>query len=124
MEGQQRAHFVLRLGTAFAFLYPPVMAVFDPVSWFAYFPQFIQSLPLDHTLLLHGFGFIEVIIALWILSGKNIRLPAIVASLMLLAIVVFNVSQLDVVFRDIAIAAMTLALALWPQVNAPTVQLP
>ena len=115
MIGAQKAHLTLRIGTAFAFLYPPIAALSDPTSWVGYFPQFLQTLPIDSLVLLQGFGIIEVVIALWILSGKNIRIPAAIATLILIAIVGFNTSSFDVVFRDVAIACMTLALAFWPE---------
>ena len=103
---------LLRLGVAFAFLYPPIAALSDPMSWIGYFPPFILDLPLDPLVILHGFGVIEVIIALWILSGWKIFLPSLAATVMLLAIVVWNLNQFDVLFRDLSLAAMSLALAL------------
>jgi uncharacterized membrane protein YphA (DoxX/SURF4 family) len=118
MNEARKAHVILRIGTAFAFLYPPVMALQDPVSWFSYFPSFVRNLPIENGVLLHTFGLIEVIIALWILFGKNIRIPSAIATVMLVVIVFFNLPQLDVVFRDLSIAAMTLALALWPKSEA------
>lgn len=113
-SGEQAAHWALRIGLAFAFLYPPVMAVGDPISWAGYFPPFARDLPIDIEVLLHAFGIIEAAIALWILSGWKIRVPAILAALMLAGIVLFNWNQLDVLFRDLSIAMMALALALWP----------
>ena len=103
---------LLRLGVALAFLYPPISALMDPYAWIGYFPSFITALPIDSTLLLHGFGLVEVVIGLWILSGRNIFIPSALATLMLIAIVVFNLSQFQVLFRDVSIAAMSLALAL------------
>jgi uncharacterized membrane protein YphA (DoxX/SURF4 family) len=121
MSGSSRFAFLsLRVGTAFAFLYPPIKAITDPISWIGYFPSFIQRLPIPSMVLLHGFGLVEVVIAVWILSGWKIRIPAAVATLMLLAIVVFNASQMDVVFRDLSIACMTLALALMPSFPKPS----
>ena len=117
MRRERLAHVSLRIGAAFAFLYPPIAAVFDPVSWLGYFPHFIRALPIDSLVLLHGFGIIEVILALWILSGWRIRIPALVMTAMLLAIVAFNLAQIDIVFRDLSIAAVTLSLALWPKVR-------
>ena len=102
----------MRIGAAFAFLYPPYAALIDPVSWFGYFPQFIQALPVNHLVLLHGFGLLEAIIAVWLLSGKKIMIPAALATIILLAIVAFNLPSFDVVFRDLSIAALTLALAI------------
>lgn len=122
MTDERRAHIALRVGVAFAFLYPPVAAVFDPVSWFAYFPRFLRALPIDSLVLLHGFGAIEIALALWVLSGKNIRPPAILMTLMLIAIVAFNWTLADVVFRDLSIATTTLALAFWPNARSATAQ--
>lgn len=120
MTHERRAHLALRVGVAFAFLYPPVAAVFDPVSWLAYFPRFLRAAPIDPLVLLHGFGAVEIALALWVLSGKHIRPPAILMTFMLLAIVAFNWRLADVVFRDLSIAAMTLALAFWPNTGSVT----
>ncbi|MSR70473.1 hypothetical protein EXS62_00290 [Candidatus Kaiserbacteria bacterium] len=119
------AYLFLRVGVAFAFLYPPLSAIFgDPYTWLGYFPQSVRGLALslsngfvDDLLLLHAFGVVEILIALWILSGYKIFLPALGATVLLLAIVVFNFSQMDVVFRDLSIAAAALSLALinWPR---------
>jgi hypothetical protein len=106
------AYLLLRVGVAFAFLYPPLSAIFgDPYTWFGYFPAFLTGYVPD-LVLLHAFGAVEAVIALWILSGYKIFVPSLLATLMLAGIVVFNVSQFDVVFRDLSIACMALALAL------------
>lgn len=104
-------HLLLRLAIAFSFLYPPVAAFITPDSWIGYFPPFMQGI-LPDTILLHGFGLIEIIIGLWILSGKNIFIPSLIASVMLIAITAFNLGAFDVVFRDISLALAALALAL------------
>lgn len=102
---------LLRVGVAFAFLYPPFDALSNPDSWIGYFPKFLHGIASD-AVLLHGFGILEVIIALWILSGKKIFWPSLVAGLMLITIVFFNLNNFDVLFRDLAIAAMAFSLAL------------
>lgn len=104
------AQLILRVGLAFAFLYPPVAAYFDPYAWIGYFPDFLRDMIGNDTLLLHAFGAIEVIVALWVLSGVRIFLPSLLAALMLLGIIVFDFSQMDVIFRDVSIMAMALAL--------------
>ena len=119
MKSEQRVHVMLRIGVAFAFLYPALRAIFDPVSWLAYFPTVIRDLPIDSLVLLHGFGAIEVAIALWLLSGWKILTPALLAALMLVGIVAFNTADMDVVFRDLSIAMMAFALILWPKAQAP-----
>ncbi len=106
------AYLLLRVGAALAFLYPPIAALTgDPYSWFGYFPVFLQGYVPD-LVLLHAFGVVEVIIGLWILSGYKIFVPAMLATLMLVGIVVFNLPQFEVLFRDLSIACMTFALAL------------
>jgi uncharacterized membrane protein YphA (DoxX/SURF4 family) len=104
-------NYLMRLGVAWAFLYPPLRAIYDPFSWLAYFPPFLRELSIPPEILLHGFGIIEIITAVWILTGKKILVPATLATVMLLAIVIFNHSDMDVLFRDLSIAAMSAALA-------------
>jgi uncharacterized membrane protein YphA (DoxX/SURF4 family) len=106
------AYLLLRVGAAFAFLYPPISALLgDPYTWFGYFPPFLTGYVSD-MLLLHLFGVVEVVIGLWILSGYKIFVPSMVATGMLVAIVLFNLSQFDVLFRDLSIACLTCSLAL------------
>ena len=105
------AEYILRGGLAFAFLYPPYSAIMEPESWIGFFPQFLRDIAGNETILLHGFGIIEVIIALWILFGRNIFIPSVIAAIMLLSIVLFNWGAMEILFRDLSIFAMALALA-------------
>jgi len=106
----KNASFLLRIGIAFAFLYPPISAIFDPFSWVGYFPTLVHNLPIDSFIILHMFGIMEVIIVIWILIGKRILIPSVLGITFLLGIIVFNFSQLNILFRDIAIIFMILAL--------------
>jgi hypothetical protein len=63
--------------------------------------------------LLSVWGVVEIIIALWILSGKHIFIPSLIAGLLLCSIVVFNIPLLDIVFRDVALALVAFTLAWW-----------
>lgn len=105
------AQWLLRVGVAFAFLYPPLDALANPDSWLGYFPQFLLASGIPSQVLLHGFGVIEVVIAIWILSGWHIEWPAAAAVVMLAAIVAFNAAQFEILFRDLAIALAAAALA-------------
>lgn len=98
------------MAVAFAFLYPPIDAFFHPDSWVGFFPMFMR----DHVpggALLPMWGIVEILIALWILSGKKIFIPACAAALSLVLIVVFNFSLIDILFRDFAIALVAASLA-------------
>lgn len=114
---------LLRVGLAFAFLYPAVNAFFDPTTWLGYFPQFVTRafdviaipLKLSDVVLLHSFGILEIALALCVLFGKRVRLPAFIMAGILFAIVLLNLdaSNFSVLFRDISIACAALALALF-----------
>lgn len=114
--GARFTYFILRAGAAFAFLYPAVNAWFEPFTWLGYVPPFAlslaHSLGLSDMVFLHAFGAVEIIIALWVLSGKKIFWPAALATIMLLAIVAVNLQDFEVLFRDLSIAALTLGLAM------------
>jgi hypothetical protein len=111
MDRGYLADLTLRIGAAFAFLFPAINALYDPYSWLGYFPKFMQGVVPD-IVLLHTFGAIEVLIALWILSGKYIFWPSCVATLMLIAIVLFDSANFQILFRDLSIAAITFSLAI------------
>jgi len=117
MTPRSRSVFlILRIGLAFALLYPAINAVFNPLAWIGYFPPFMRGIIPD-TLLLNAFGALEALLALWILSGWRIFYPSAAAFVLLVAIVITNPPQFQVVFRDLSIAAIALALAV---ANVPT----
>lgn len=109
MRRENIANLLLRLGVAFAFLYPAIAEIYTPDSWIGYFPHMVRGFVPD-LVLLHSFGAVEAIIALWILSNKKIFLPSLAATAILLAIVYFDFNQLEVVFRDVAIAGASASL--------------
>lgn len=111
MDYHRLSQFILRLGVAFAFLYPPINAITNPFDWIGYFPPFMHGI-LSDMLMLHLFGIIEVIIAVWILIGRDIFWPSLAAFFLLVAIVLFNMNNFVVIFRDLSIAAAALALAI------------
>ena len=113
MSKRSLIFLIVRLGVAFAFIYPPVSAWFTPLSWVGYLPEFVHVLSIDEFVLLHIIGFVEIIVGLWILTGRHIFVPSVAASIFLITLVLFNINQLEVLFRDISILAMTLALAVW-----------
>jgi len=96
---------------AFSFLFPAINAFFDPYSWIGYFPAFMRGFVPD-LVLLHSFGVIEIVIALWILSGWKIFWPSLAALLVLLTIVFFDFGDFQVIFRDVSIASIALALVI------------
>lgn len=102
---------MLRAGLAFSFLYPPIAAYFDPMSWVGYLPYFMRGVVPDE-ILLHGFGVIEIVLALWLLSGVRAHIPALIMAVILIAIVILNPGNFPVLFRDLSIVAMAIAVFL------------
>lgn len=105
----EKAILLLKIGIAFAFIYPALSAFIDPSAWIGYVPAWIdQFIPREIFLLI--FSPIEIVVALGVLFWDN-ALPSIIAGTMLVSIVVLNISELSVVFRDLSIAIMAFALA-------------
>lgn len=112
---------LMRLAVAFAFIYPAVSAWLDPYSWIGYFPGFLLSIVGDQSgLLLHGWGAIEILLALWVLFGVRVYIPSVLMALALFAVVLVNPGQFPILFRDIpiALAALSLALVNWQKTRA------
>lgn len=119
LKRARATYLLMRFGAAFALLYPALNAFFEPYTWLGYFPAFARGFISD-LVLLYAFGVVEIVLALWILSGIKIFWPASMATALLVAIVVFNPHEFPIVFRDLSIASLTLSLALMQAQNART----
>lgn len=109
IQHSQAVTILLRISIASVFLYAAVGATLQPDNWIGYIPLAVNALiPAKQALL--GFSLFQVVLCLWILSGWKAVYAGAVASLTLIAIIVANLSGLDVVFRDIAIFFAALAL--------------
>lgn len=103
---------LLRSALAFSFLYPAVHALSDPYAWVGYIPGFVlAAFPLGEEVVLHAWGVLEAVLALWVLFGRNVFAPALVMGTVLLAVVALNLGQFTILFRDLPIAASAFALA-------------
>lgn len=102
---------LLRIGLAFVFLYPAIDSFLVPQAWIGYFPAFMHGIVPD-MVLLSAWAIVEIIIALWVLWGKYLFIPTALATIMLVLIVVFNISLLEIVFRDLGLATIALTLAI------------
>ena len=102
---------LLRLGVAFAFIYPAVAGFITPDDWVGFLPPFMLKI-IPGEILLPAFEIFEIVLGLLILFMKRPFIPAILAALVLLAIVVLNYKTMDIIFRDISILLMAVALAI------------
>ncbi|KKU67862.1 MAG: hypothetical protein UX89_C0012G0023 [Parcubacteria group bacterium GW2011_GWA2_47_16] len=111
MDRGQLASPVLRVGVAFAFIYAAIDGFVDPDSWVGWFPKSARDIVPAETLL-RLWGIFQIILSLWIVSGKKIFWPSLVASLSLAGLILTNLGAMDIIFRDVTILAATIALTI------------
>jgi hypothetical protein len=105
---------LLRVGIAFSFLYAAIQSFRDPVSWIGFFPVWLQDFTgmfMEIETLLAMFSVVEIIVAIWILSGWRGLYSGFLGASMVAGIVVTNFAALDILFRDIPIVFSCLAYA-------------
>lgn len=101
--------FLLRAGLCVVFLYAGISALFNPENWIGFVPQLVSVfIPRDIFLVIHGIT--DLVIGIWLISNFKPFWAGLVASLSLIAIILFNFVQLEIIFRDIAILFAALAL--------------
>ena len=103
------AKIILRVGLAFALIYASIGGILEPTAWVEYFPTFALGFVPDETLLLI-WGLFQVILAVWILSGRKIFIPSALASFSLAGLIIFNLDATDVIFRDVTVLSVSIAL--------------
>ena len=109
MKYERLISFLLRAGIAIAFLYAAISSFLDPFAWIGFMPAWIERV-VPRAALLSLFSAYEIILALWLLSGKQAYRAAALSSATLFAIIIFNVASLDILFRDVPILFAALAL--------------
>lgn len=106
---KRNAVLLLKAGVGFALLYPAFSAFANPELWIGYVPQWIEVI-LPRDIFLPMFSVVEIVVALAVLF-TNMMFPALTATTIWIFVVAFNSAEFFVVFRDIPIAFMALALA-------------
>src|SRR3989344_6435365 len=91
--------FFLRLGIAAVFLYAAIASFLTPNNWIGFLPGWLKNI-ISGTALLVIFSAYEIILSLWILSGKKTFYAGILASITLFLIIITNITHLDILFRD------------------------
>ncbi len=109
LSNDQLVWWSLRLGLAFVFIYAGVGSLIHPYEWIVYLPAFLTRHFAALTLI-KLFAVFELLLAAWLLSGKLMKYCGIVCGATLVLIVLFNLSQLIITFRDVGLAFMSLAL--------------
>ena len=100
----------LRIGIAFAFFYASISIFLNPSAWIGFVPKFVEIL-IPSQIFLYGHASLDMILGLWLLTGKKIFYASILTALNLFLIIILNLGALDVVFRDVSIFFSAIALA-------------
>jgi DoxX-like protein len=108
--GTKQTVWLLRIGLAFVFLYAAVASLMQPQEWVGYLPTFLTAM-MAGTTLIKIFAAYELVLTVWLLSGKYGRYAALLCAVTLAGIVVTNLSQLVITFRDVGLMFAALALA-------------
>ncbi len=103
--------FILRVALAFALIYSAILGFFHPFEWINYFPSFLRSIFPD-AVILNLFGLSELVLGAWLVWGKKIFIPSVLASFYLLASIIFNLDQFNNLFEDVSVLGIALALAI------------
>ena len=108
--------FLFRASITSAYLYAGLGSLLDPNSWIGFLPGFMQNSGFGLTALTI-FSIIEIILSIWIISGKKAYLSATTSSLIMFFIIIFNLELLDIVFRDIPILFASIGLMIMHKNN-------
>lgn len=109
IQKQQLAPLLLRIGLTVVFMYAAIGSLMHPDQWVGYLPSFLGNMK-DATSILKAFAVYEIVLALWILSGKFVKYAALLAAASFLGIVLAQPGDLIITFRDIGLFFMALAM--------------
>jgi len=100
---------LLRAGLAVVFLYAAQASLLHPLEWAGYLPH-VLARQADAVTLVKGMAVYEIVLAFWLLSGRYVRIAAALAALTMAGILVANIGQLIITFRDFGLLCTALAL--------------
>ena len=100
---------ILRWGLAFVFFYAAIASLLDPSEWVSFLPGFLATASYAH-LLLTVFSAYQLVLAGFLFSGRRIYWASLFATITLAGIIVANVQESDLIFRDVGLAFASLAL--------------
>ncbi|HSX33285.1 MAG TPA: hypothetical protein VLF91_03040 [Candidatus Saccharimonadales bacterium] len=105
------ASLVLRVGLAFVFLYAAISALLHPLVWIGYVPNMVAKV-VDPKAVLNLMSVIQIGVAAWLIFGKAVRYAGALAVLLLGGIILGNLNNLVITFRDIGLLLAAIAVVL------------
>jgi hypothetical protein len=111
MSKQQAVSLLLRLGLAFAFFYGAAASILRPDDWASYFPSILKTY-LSNMFLLRSFEAIEILLGIWLISGKRVFVPSVISVAILLLAALVNIGTTDMAFLGISLTTAALSLSI------------
>ncbi len=108
-NNNQIVSWLLRLGLAFVFLYAAVGAFQHPEQWIGFLPTMLTKL-VDADLAIKLIGVFQIVLVIWLLSGRYIKYCAALCAAMLAGIIISSPGQFLITFRDVGLVFMAAAL--------------
>lgn len=99
----------MRIGLSVTFVYASISALLQPALWIDYMPHFLTVIA-PAKLLLDSFSIFQLLLALWLVSGRQLWAAGLIAALLLIGIVVTSPSLFVITFRDLGLGLCALAL--------------
>lgn len=101
--------FLLRSGLAIAFFYAGISALLNTTNWIGFVPNFIGAI-ISKEIFLTIFSAYQILLGIGLLFDYKTFTLSILSSITLFLILFINIMNLEILFRDIAILFMALAL--------------
>jgi len=109
--------FALRAAVSFSLLYPAISSLFAPEKWLVTPPSFLNGIVDAKTLTIIIAGY-EILLAILVLVKPNPSGPAMIVFVSVLVFIVFNYTNMEMVYRDIPLALSALALSFLSKVRS------
>lgn len=109
---------LLSCGLGFVFLYAGIDALIQPLNWAGYLPGFLSAF-IAPSLALKLIAIYEIVLALWLISGRYRKIASILAALTLAGIIVVNLREFFITFRDVGLLFAAVALYFMPTSKTP-----
>ena len=105
----QIASLLLRVGLAVAFLYAGIASLRAPLEWIGFLPAIVTKL-VAPMIAIRLIAVYELVLAAWLISGRYTRYAALISAVTLSGILLGNLNELIVTFRDVGLFFASLAL--------------
>lgn len=108
-SNQALASLLIRSGLAVTFAYASISALLQPNLWIDYIPPFLTPIA-SARFLLDTISLFQLLLVVWLLSGRYVWAAAVLAAGLLIGIVVTSPGLFVITFRDLGLGLCALGL--------------